>query len=582
MTCIMMLCVVGGATAQLSYNDKVKKYVDAYQDLAIQEQLRSGVPASITLGQGVLETEAGCSELATQANNHFGIKCKKEWRGPTFAHTDDAPNECFRKYSCAGDSYKDHSDYLRTGPRYASLFKLSPTDYAAWAYGLKKCGYATNPIYAQKLIKIIEDFELQEYTYKALNDNLVYKTPKPKEDKRYAAAFTETVPAADSPTFKKIEDAADEARATITTTPTPSGPSLVSTKDPGSVQMINGLKAIKAYKGDMLLQYAVQYNLRYEKILEYNDLTDAPVANDMYLYLEKKPSKGKREQHVVVRGETMWQIAQDEPMQLQRLLAYNLMKPGEEPAPGSVLQLRSYAGVKPRLVNVPTFMDDALTKKNATAPKQEQFIETGRAIDKDVPAANTEVAPAKQDVQSPATAYNDTYIEKPEIANPTRPTAKQMDSAVMQNTVVDASTNTPPNTTPVIPETKETVAPVKVDAPPSSTTQPTTEPQGPPQDELSLLKAKLDKIVYSDNNKTTVPAPATVPVKQVTAVAPKPAHAGPEAKNAAVKYYTVKKGDTAFNISKRAGMTVPELMELNDLKKPIVEIGQRLKVNKLP
>ncbi len=571
MTCIMVICIVAGATAQDSYSDKVKKYVDAYQDLAIQEQLRSGVPASITLGQGILETEAGCSVLATNANNHFGIKCKKEWRGATFAHTDDAPNECFRKYGCANDSYKDHSDYLRTGTRYASLFKLSPTDYVAWAYGLKKCGYATNPVYAQKLIKIIEDFELQTYTYTALNTNLVYKAPKPKEDRRYAAAFTETVPAVDSPAFKKIEDAADEARASITTTPKPSGPVLVNTVEHTSgIQTVKGLKAIKAYKGDMVLQYAVLYDLRYEKLLEYNDLRDVPLASDMYLYLEKKPAKGKHEQHVVARGETMWQIAQDEPMQLQRLLAYNKMRLGEEPAPGTVLRLKSYADTKPNLVNVPQFTDGTLARSAAT--KQNDYISKS-----ELPATRRTA-----EVPTATTVYNDAYVEKPEMAAPARPAAQQADNIAIQQAVT-ANTNADNVTaSTTAPETKETTAPVKVDAPPTTTTQPAAEPQGPPQDELSLLKAKLDRVVYADDNRAAAKTAATAPAKPVTTIAPKPVQARPEATKVGVRIYTVKKGDTAFNIAKRAGMTVPELMELNDLKKATVEIGQRLKVNKLP
>src|SRR4051812_13243422 len=161
-----------GATAQtLSYNERVQQYILQYKDLAKSEQQRSGIPAAIILGQGILETEAGRSELATLANNHFGIKCKKEWTGETFAHDDDAPQECFRKYPTALQSYKDHSDYLRTSKRYQSCFAQSPTDYQSWAKELRKCGYATNPRYSQILIKIIEDYHLQDYTYAALGNS---------------------------------------------------------------------------------------------------------------------------------------------------------------------------------------------------------------------------------------------------------------------------------------------------------------------------------------------------------------------------------------------------------------------------
>ena len=144
---------------------------------AISEQRASGIPASVILGQGILETEAGASELMVKANNHFGIKCKNNWQGPTFLHTDDAKDECFKKYQSAEESYKDHSAHLINNPRYAPLFKCSKTDYAAWAVGLKRCGYATNPQYAQRLIKIIEDFRLQEYTYAALDSYMLHTYP---------------------------------------------------------------------------------------------------------------------------------------------------------------------------------------------------------------------------------------------------------------------------------------------------------------------------------------------------------------------------------------------------------------------
>ena len=128
------------------------QYIELYKDIAIREMKRMGVPAAITLAQGLLETESGNSPLVKKSNNHFGIKCKSTWTGESVRHTDDAPNECFRKYPNAADSYKDHSDYLKTSPRYASLFQLDISDYKGWAYGLKRAGYATNPRYPQIVI----------------------------------------------------------------------------------------------------------------------------------------------------------------------------------------------------------------------------------------------------------------------------------------------------------------------------------------------------------------------------------------------------------------------------------------------
>src|SRR3954464_13828179 len=122
----------------------IKNYIASYKDIAIQEMQRTGVPAAITLAQGIHETSAGTSDLVVKSNNHFGIKCKSEWTGAAVYHDDDAKGECFRKYDDPFQSYRDHSDFLKNRPYYASLFQLNPTDYKAWAYGLKKAGYATN------------------------------------------------------------------------------------------------------------------------------------------------------------------------------------------------------------------------------------------------------------------------------------------------------------------------------------------------------------------------------------------------------------------------------------------------------
>ena len=146
----------------------IQKYILEYKSLAISEMQRTGVPAAITLAQGIHESGAGLSPLALASNNHFGIKCKSNWTGESVRHDDDAKGECFRKYPASEDSYKDHSDFLRNGQRYAFLFSLDPTDYEGWANGLKNAGYATNPKYPQVLIKLIEDYGLQEYTFIAM------------------------------------------------------------------------------------------------------------------------------------------------------------------------------------------------------------------------------------------------------------------------------------------------------------------------------------------------------------------------------------------------------------------------------
>ena len=143
-------------------------YINQFKNIAMQEQIRTGVPAAIKLGQAILESQTGKSRLATEANNHFGIKCKTEWRGPKIYHNDDTNGECFRVYDNAEASYIDHSNFLKTRTHYAFLFKLDVTDFTSWAFGLKQAGYATNPSYPAQLIKAINDYDLAQYTLIAI------------------------------------------------------------------------------------------------------------------------------------------------------------------------------------------------------------------------------------------------------------------------------------------------------------------------------------------------------------------------------------------------------------------------------
>jgi flagellum-specific peptidoglycan hydrolase FlgJ len=147
----------------------VEKYIEQYSSLAVEEQIRTGIPASIKLAQGIHESGAGQGELALKSNNHFGIKCKTNWTGATVFHNDDEKGECFRAYEDVANSYRDHSDFLKASTRYAALFQLETTDYKGWANGLKKAGYATNPKYPALIIKLIETYELEKYTLKALS-----------------------------------------------------------------------------------------------------------------------------------------------------------------------------------------------------------------------------------------------------------------------------------------------------------------------------------------------------------------------------------------------------------------------------
>lgn len=166
---IVLFAILLSLQSNAQYDSIVYKYINTYKNIAIIEMMRTGVPAAITLSQGILEAGAGKSELVLKSNNHFGIKCKSNWTGDKVYKDDDTQGECFRKYISAEESFKDHSDFLKINTRYAFLFTIDPTDYIAWAYGLKQAGYATDPKYAQLLIQCIEKYRLQDYTLLALD-----------------------------------------------------------------------------------------------------------------------------------------------------------------------------------------------------------------------------------------------------------------------------------------------------------------------------------------------------------------------------------------------------------------------------
>ena len=323
----------------------VIEYINKYKELAIAEMQRTGVPASIKLAQGIHETSAGTSELVRKSNNHFGLKCKAEWTGMTVRHTDDAPNECFRKYDDPKDSYKDQSNYLKTTGRYAFLFDLDPTDYKSWAYGLKKAGYATNPKYSQVLIKLIEDYDLQDYTMIALGklkdgqETLAQNEPK-QEAKKTGNSEEEkpvVMPAEPEVVVYAKKDKAPAAQES-------------KTNYPEGEFKINETKVIYARKGTSYLSIAEQHGIPLARIFEFNEMkVQEAVDQDRLIYIMRKRKFGLNEQHVVKPGETLADIAETEALRLESLLEYNFLQPNMQPAVGSVLYLRTRAPGMPAL-----------------------------------------------------------------------------------------------------------------------------------------------------------------------------------------------------------------------------------------
>ena len=322
-------------------------YINKYKELAIAEMQRTGIPASIKLAQGIHETSAGTSELVKKSNNHFGLKCKAEWTGMTVKHTDDAPNECFRKYDDPKDSYKDQSNYLKGTPRYSFLFNLDPTDYKAWAFGLKKAGYATNPKYSQVLIKLIEDYDLQDYTMIALgklkNGQETLAQNEPKKEEKKTADTEEEKPVVMPAEPEVVVYATKKDKAPVAEEPKPNYPE-------GEFK-INETKVIYAKKGTSYLSIAEQYGIPLARIFEFNELrVQESVDKDRLIYIMRKRKFGLNEQHVVKPGETLGDIAQTEALRLESLLEYNFLQPNMQPAVGSVLYLRARAPAIPALI----------------------------------------------------------------------------------------------------------------------------------------------------------------------------------------------------------------------------------------
>lgn len=278
-------------------------YIEQYKELAIEEMKRSGVPASIKMAQAILESNNGNSRLTRTANNHFGIKCHN-WTGGKVYHDDDAKNECFRKYRNATASYQDHTDFLLRSPRYRFLFSYPVKDYKKWAHGLSKAGYATNPNYAKLLIRIIEDNNLHELDYGY-----------------YSSAGKQNLQSTNQGDINGIQLVAGRR-----------------------IYENNRVRYVIAEKGDSYRKIARHMNLALWEIFRYNDLPrDASITPSQRIYIERKKRKAEKGKkfHTVQQGETMYTIAQQYGIRLQRLYKMNRKEPGVRITPGQTIHLRT-------------------------------------------------------------------------------------------------------------------------------------------------------------------------------------------------------------------------------------------------
>lgn len=266
-----------------------KEYIEKYKDVAIREMKAYGIPASITLAQGILESASGTSYLATKANNHFGIKCHRDWKGKKVYRDDDEKNECFRHYDNAEQSFVDHSKFLKNRSRYAFLFEEDITDYKAWAKGLKKAGYATNPKYPQLLIRIIEDYNLSQY------DNM-----EPAKEPVV-------------PTF---------------------GSHIVLTSE-------NDVEYVEILAGDSFESIAKETETSIKRLLKYNELNyDAQLKEGQRIYLQPKRKRAKQLTYVLQEGDSMYEVSQKFAIKLKYIYKRNKLSVGQQLPAGTSILLR--------------------------------------------------------------------------------------------------------------------------------------------------------------------------------------------------------------------------------------------------
>ena len=272
---------------------------------------RTGVPASITLAQGMLESRYGLSSMATDGNNHFGIKCHRDWKGKKMYYDDDAPHECFRVYRSAEESFRDHSDFLRYWDRYKPLFELDPTDYKGWAKGLKKAGYATDPAYATKLIKIIEEYGLNRFD---------------TGSEGTAVVVPETPMSIEKQTVKKV---ASGEKYTFSVS--------------RQLYQRNGVRFVYSQPGESWESIAAAFNLFPKEILRFNDLTaSVPLQRGTVVYLQKKKryAASGMEMYVFSEGENLRDVCQRFAVQQKNIVKLNGLPEGWVPQEGDRILLR--------------------------------------------------------------------------------------------------------------------------------------------------------------------------------------------------------------------------------------------------
>ena len=319
---ITLLMLVGAVSLGAAERQTREEYVEKYKAIAIAHMERYGIPASITMAQGILESDSGNSRLSLSSNNHFGIKCKKSWTGERVYHDDDAKGECFRAYPSVEASYQDHADFLDQSPRYDSLFAYPSDDYRSWARGLKAAGYATAPDYAERLVKIIESMKL--YLLDKENGNKIYTASKT------AAANTEAWWESNVATSDEQINP-NAFRVTV------------NAHKGYSVYRTNHTYYIVAKEGDSFESLGKIFDISAKMLRKFNDVAkNSTLAKGDVVYIERKKTQwlGNTMQHKVVRDETLYSLSQSYGIRYKSLAKLNHLSAGEDVRKGDIIRLK--------------------------------------------------------------------------------------------------------------------------------------------------------------------------------------------------------------------------------------------------
>ncbi len=553
----------------------VDEYIAMYKDMAIQEMERSGIPASITLAQGIHESAFGNSTLAKKANNHFGIKCANDWDGETYYKwDDDAQKSCFRIYDNAKSSYLDHTDLLLKRDRYAFLFKYDRRDYKSWAKGLRKAGYATDPNYPNKLIVTIEKNDLAQYDkatgtlvfdteLEGVEDILLSEDGKPLRTKKRSFLFT---------SYK------------------------------AGFQKENGSSYAIGKAGESALAAAKRFGIPYSKFLRFNDLNDGDqLMYNQYIYLQPKKAKykGSKAFHKVEKDETMYEIAQYYGVRLSTLYNKNLLEEGEEPVNGELILLKDKAAKKPKLRSKnhidlqptednPTISSNKVPlttdNKNTTTqgqvkiptverPKPQAVVLNTPTYDSDVYADSSHINTATQNDSIRLKALENSAKRDQELTN-NNPTTTVVVNNPYGNTTTTVVTNPVENATTTVVTNPVENTPTKVvdnqaifggSNSNSTTTNTNNNPYGNTSNPYE--NNTNPTTVYPNPNTTVVTnnptnnTTTTIIVNNPTSVT-----------------HIVKSGDTLYSIFRKYNTPVDEIKKMNNLDSNVLTIGQQLKI----